>query len=153
MNKQQEASKKFNEEFKKRLKEEKFPDELLPADFDRWKHASFQFESPLGMNQKYGISFQEYKVLLMKTNGFTLYEVLVIANTIEVRTPHEIGQMIEANYYDVQAAIHEINKHWNTETETIRRSVETKIEIMTGHKTQRGPNIVERGVQIINGRR
>jgi hypothetical protein len=134
------------------LKEEKFPDELLPVDFDRWKHAAFQFESPLGMNQKYGISFQDYKVVLMKKYGFTLFEVLVIANTIEVRTPHEIGHMVEANYYDVQAAIHEINRHWNTQTETIRDSVERKIEIMTGHKTQSGPTMAQRGVQIINGK-
>lgn len=125
-----EAMQKFNEEFQSRIKEAKFPDELLPENFNQWKHAALQYESPVTVRSA-GLSWFEYKVILMKEIGYTLFEMAILSNIIENKSPNQIQAYITDNYYDVQDAIEKIGTEWNKIVTPIRESVQKKIEIMS----------------------
>jgi hypothetical protein len=147
MNKQQ-AIAKLNEEFQNRLKSDLFPQELLPESFNHWKNMSFQYESIYSLQKSYNLSFQEYKVLCMKQNKFTLYEVAIISNSIEMRTPNELDKWLEENYYSVQQEIYNINEQWKKIVDPMKQEIERKIAIMGGSQmpmTQRGLNIINGG--------
>lgn len=126
----QEANQKFNVEFQDRIKATKFPDDLLPKNFDQWKHACLQFESPVTVRSA-GLSWHEYKVILMKNIGYSLFEMAILVNIIENKSPNQISPYICDDYYDVQNEIETLSKKWQKIVEPIRLSVQKKIEIMS----------------------
>lgn len=133
MNKQ-EALNKFNEEYQQALRTQTFPQDQLPEGFDTWKHAAFQFMSVTAFQQTYGVSWMDYKVLMMKKGNFSLFEIAIICNTIEARSPSEVAQLLgEYNYYNVQDEVHKINVSWKKIVEPLKEAIQRKIEIMSNH--------------------
>jgi hypothetical protein len=152
MNKK-EALEKFNQEFTHFLKTEIFPQELLPEEFHELAHVAFQFESVSSLEKSYGISFQEYKVLMMKEKNYSLFETAAICNTIEMRSPAEIARYVaKANYYTIQQAVYDINQEWKKIVDPVRESVERKIALASGAPTLNAMRTTD-GANYINGKK
>jgi hypothetical protein len=122
-----EAQGKFNSEFQHRLKTTPFPEALLPVgDLDQWKHHALQTESSISM----GMPFEEYKVFVMKKDGYTLFEAAVLFNIIEKKTPKELPF---PDYYAIQEKIYQAGLKWQELTNPIREAIDKKIEIMANN--------------------
>ena len=106
---QKEIQEMYNRDYNSRLKTELFPDDKLPANYNLYKHAAFNFMSATGMLMMYGMSWKEYKELLTKENGYNLFETGVINKTIGDRSPDQLDRLLEENYYAVQDIIFEMN--------------------------------------------
>jgi hypothetical protein len=145
----QEALQQFNQEFNEFLKTEIFPQDLLPEDFNELAHVAFQFESVASLQRAYGFSFPEYKVLVMKTKNYSLFELAAICNAIEMRSPWELSRYLkEMNYYTIQETVYDINLEWKKIVEPRRESMERKIHLATGTSMR-----TDRGSSYINGKK
>lgn len=133
-----EATQLFNTEFQNRLKETKFPDALMPVgDVDLWKHHALQTESPLTAS----MPFEEWKVFVMKKDGYSLFEAAALFNMIERKTPKDLAF---PDYYEIQDKMYKASEKWKELVKPIRESIDKKIEIMANNVGgMRSPKLIK----------
>jgi hypothetical protein len=133
-----EAQNIFNTEFQKRLRETLFPDALLPeGDLNSWKHHALQTESPVTA----AMPFADWKVFVMKEEGYNLFEAAQLFNMLERKTPKELPF---ADYYQIQEQVYNAGEKWKELVAPIRLSIDKKIEIMANNMGgMRSPKLIK----------
>ncbi len=123
----QQALQKFNEEFQAQLLETIFPDELLPCDFNKVKHACLQLCSYSELR----FPWAHYKAFVMRTKDYPLMEVAAIVNIFQQKRLCELFPYIGEQYYQWLESIIKIEEEWNKIVTPIRQAIERRLEIMS----------------------
>lgn len=137
----------YEKELIKREKETPFPAGQLPPQYYAWFHIALQFVSVADMRMAFTMKWIDFRALIQKQREFSLFDVFIINQLIQMVRPNDWQKLSPDNYYDVQQQIINVSSAWNDIMAPITKAVESRINISAGLK----PDYHQSPVRNING--
>jgi len=132
---------KCNQELESTLQDNNFPVDEIPVDFIELLKKALRVEKERTLQCSTPVLMALHKAVNAQTYIFTLQEFGFGCNSIEDKTPEEIGVNVGEDYTNVRLQIHELGLKWQAIVKDLQDPIKARYKVLI-ERVQRNEPII-----------